>query len=392
MWREVRVTRVLIAGDTCPIGSNEPFFCKGDAAGLLGDLAAEFEKADLVVANLECPLADAESPLPKVGPCLRAPVAAVNGLKAMGIDVAGLANNHMMDHGAQGLYSTIEALEAQNIAYVGVGKNLLEARRILVRRVGSVRLGILAMAEHEFSIASSEAPGANPMDVFDAVKNIRGHRSACDCFVVLIHGGNENYPYPGPTLLKTCRFLAEEGASAVICQHSHCAGSMEIHHRVPIVYGQGNFLFQLASPLENWYEGCLVRLTINDTGPCEIEMLPFKQHVDHPGLRRMNPEEESAWRRAFNDRSGRLADPQAVEAEWEKYCQRQTLHYLHMLHGQKTLARRLAGKLGLIRLLDRPDKQLTRLSIIRCQSHRDALITILEHEAKAAKSQPFDEV
>ena len=44
------MVRILIAGDTCPIGRNEPLFRKGDAAGLLGGLASEFEAADLVIS------------------------------------------------------------------------------------------------------------------------------------------------------------------------------------------------------------------------------------------------------------------------------------------------------------------------------------------------------
>jgi len=90
---------ILIGGDTCPIGRNEPLFRKNDAVGLLGDLAPEFETADLSIVNLECPLIRNETPVAKCGPNLGAPVDCANGLKAMGVDVVGLANNHIMDHG-----------------------------------------------------------------------------------------------------------------------------------------------------------------------------------------------------------------------------------------------------------------------------------------------------
>ena len=74
---------ILIAGDTCPVGRNEPLFRKGDAAGLLGDLATEFEAADLVIGNLECPLIEREAPIAKCGPNSGAPVDCVKGLAAM---------------------------------------------------------------------------------------------------------------------------------------------------------------------------------------------------------------------------------------------------------------------------------------------------------------------
>jgi poly-gamma-glutamate capsule biosynthesis protein CapA/YwtB (metallophosphatase superfamily) len=145
--------RIIVGGDTCPIGRNRGLFEVGDARALLDDLLPEFEQADLSIVNLECPLIRKESPILKEGPVLGAPEACVNGLKAMGVDVAGLANNHIMDHGAQGLRTTIGALQEHGIAHVGAGENLAEARKILVREIKGVRIGILAMAEHEFGIA-----------------------------------------------------------------------------------------------------------------------------------------------------------------------------------------------------------------------------------------------
>jgi poly-gamma-glutamate capsule biosynthesis protein CapA/YwtB (metallophosphatase superfamily) len=110
---------ILIGGDLCPTGSNLPLFEKGDGAALLGECVSEFQKADLSVVNLECPLIREESPIEKEGPILDAPVDCVKGFRAMGIDVVNLGNNHIMDHGSTGLQSTIAALEDNDIAHVG---------------------------------------------------------------------------------------------------------------------------------------------------------------------------------------------------------------------------------------------------------------------------------
>jgi len=220
---------ILITGDTCPIGRNQGFFQRGNTMSLLNDLRPEFEKADISVVNLECPLIQKEAPIEKCGPNLGAPVDCANGLKAMGIDVVGLANNHIMDHGPQGLWITIKALGEHGIAHVGAGENVDKARKILVREVHGIRIGIFAVAEHEFGIATKNAPGANPLDVIDFVRNINEHRSEFDKLIVLVHGGNEHYQYPRPGLMDICRFYVEQGASAVICQHSHCVGCMETY-------------------------------------------------------------------------------------------------------------------------------------------------------------------
>ena len=65
-----KLIRLLIAGDTCPVGRNQDLFEAGDAHALLNDLRPMWEQADLRIANLECPLIERESPTEKVGPNL----------------------------------------------------------------------------------------------------------------------------------------------------------------------------------------------------------------------------------------------------------------------------------------------------------------------------------
>jgi len=42
---------------------------------------------------------------------------------------------------------------------------------------------------------------------------------------------------------KLCKFFIDSGVDAIVCQHSHCAGSFEHYKNRPIIYGQGNFIF-----------------------------------------------------------------------------------------------------------------------------------------------------
>lgn len=373
--------RVLIGGDLCPIGRNMPLFQAGDAKALFNDLLPEFVKADLSIVNLECPLIREESPIEKSGPNLGAPEACVKGLKAMGIDVVGLANNHIMDHGIKGLRTTIDALRDRGIAYVGAGENLDAARRILIREVNGVRIGVLAVAEHEFCIASNESPGANPLDVIDFVRNIDEHRSEYDNLIVLVHGGNEHYPYPRPGLMDTCRFLVEQGASAVICQHSHCVGCMETYQGAPIVYGQGNFLFDYPSTEAAWREGALICLEINDVGNFGVQLISYRQSDGQPGTHRMTADEESVFMNDFAARSEAITDVSFVKTQWETFCQDNKRYYLNTLHGKPRLLRRLAGKLDLLHYLDSRDVQRVRLNLIRCESLREALTTVLSMES-----------
>ena len=64
---------VIIGADLCPIEGNQACFQRGDAVSLFHDLLPEFSAADLVLANLECPLIRQSSPIPKTGPTFGAP-------------------------------------------------------------------------------------------------------------------------------------------------------------------------------------------------------------------------------------------------------------------------------------------------------------------------------
>ncbi|MFP4501376.1 MAG: CapA family protein [Candidatus Hydrogenedentota bacterium] len=382
------MVRILIGGDTFPGGCNLPCFEQGDAHALLGGLLPEFEAADLRLVNLECPLIDAETPISKVGPNLGAPVACAHGLKAMGIDVACLANNHIMDHGAQGLRSSVAALEANGIAHVGAGENLAAARRLHVHAVGGVRVGILAMAEHEFSIAGAHTPGANPLDVIDFVRRMEADRAACDVLIVLCHAGALHHPYPSPALLKMARFFVEQGADAVLCQHSHCVGCIETYRGAPIVYGQGNFLFDHGPRPAAWYEGLLVTLTIAAGGAVEARCIPVRQCAEEPGVCRMPQAQEAAFADALDARSAALADETFVEQQWQAFCRERRRYYLNRIRGRRGLVRRVVSKFGMHGNRTAPAAVRQQLHLVRCESHREALTTVLTQEAGAVDSAP----
>ncbi|MCB1048713.1 MAG: CapA family protein, partial [Calditrichaeota bacterium] len=113
--------RILVGGDLCAVGRNEEAFVAGDRKTLLGPLDQLFGQVDLRLVNLECPLIEKPDPLPKIGPLLGGPRSGISGLKALGVDLAVLANNHIMDHSASGLASTMDALDEMGILHTGAG-------------------------------------------------------------------------------------------------------------------------------------------------------------------------------------------------------------------------------------------------------------------------------
>src|SRR5207237_5153504 len=93
--------KIVIGGDVCPTPRDLSLFQEGNAAGLFHDLLEEFATADLSLVNLEFPLIEQPSPIRKTGPVLSAASDCVKGLVSSHIKCVGLANNHILDHGAR---------------------------------------------------------------------------------------------------------------------------------------------------------------------------------------------------------------------------------------------------------------------------------------------------
>jgi hypothetical protein len=356
---------IIIGGDVCPRGPNEPLFKQGRADAIFGDLLPEFGRADIRVVNLECPLVADLTPIRKVGLALGVSKDCVNGLRAAGIGAVNLANNHILDQGEAGLRSTIDACAAAGIGCFGAGSNLAQAGRVFVREVNGIRIGFYGVVDRWPCLAGVDSWGANPIDALDVAKSFRKELPALDFLVVLVHAGSEHFQYPSPGLQRLCRFLIEEGAGAVICQHSHCAGCYEFYDGVPIVYGQGNLIFHWSGDSATWYEGFLVRLDIRGRRDCSAE-----------------------WVKEFLDElSGRAREIQAdgvVGRKWAELCEKRRRGYEGAMYHSSNWLPSTLTRLHLDKWLYSDESRALVRLFIQCETHRELLLKILGDEAERA--------
>ncbi len=163
--QELPAAKLIIGGDICPIARGAKLADPACAADIWAGISAPLASADLRIANLECPLSDKQNPLPKSGPVLSAKPDCAKGISAAGFDALTLANNHIMDHGGEGLADTLAACADAGIQTAGAGENLAAASAPLVVEAAGIRVAILAFAENEFSAAGRDRPGACPLDL-----------------------------------------------------------------------------------------------------------------------------------------------------------------------------------------------------------------------------------
>ena len=309
--------KILIGADLVPTETNAQLFSDGNIEQLIGsELASELENSDVRVFDLETPLIEKESPIKKAGPNFGVTTKVVNGIKKLNPSFLTLANNHIMDHDVLGLNSTIVALNEKNIDFGGVGNNLKEANKMWIKEFNGIKLGIYACAEHEYSIAEDNKPGANPFDYIDSYKCIEDNKSNCDFIIVLYHGGKEYYPYPSPKLQKVCRNFIDKGADFVVCQHSHCIGSEETYNGKKIVYGQGNFLFDRTNRVE-WNHGLLLQLNVEKTS-YDLDYIVLTKVGNC--IRKATQDEYDDVITKYKERSQKLIDDNFVKKSYKKFA------------------------------------------------------------------------
>lgn len=363
---------IIIGADIVPTETNKNLFETGNVEPVVGsDLLNMLCAADFRIFNQECPLVDRESPIQKCGPVLGAGTSCINGIKALGADLLSIANNHIMDHGYTGLESTIKTIESKNIAYLGAGNDLRQAVKPFVFSWNNKKIGVYSCAEHEFSIAGENTPGANPFDPLESYDHVVALKAQCDFLIVLYHGGKEYYRYPSPMLQRVCRKFVEKGANLVVCQHSHCIGCEEKYGNGSIVYGQGNFVFdKINNPLSQ------TSLLIKVNDDFSIEYIPLIKV--EKGVRLATGGDAEKIISEFINRSELIKEKGFIEREYLEFAKKKLKIYMLTCFGYKhKFFYRVLNKLTGNRLNNvfvnsyKKEELLAIRNFIECEAHRE---------------------
>lgn len=242
-------------------------------------------KADLFVVNLECPFTDRGEKIAK-NFNFRARPELVAALIAGGVDVASLANNHMIDYGPEGLFDTVSALDTHGIVHFGAGRTLADARTPAIVEKNGVKLAFLGYfflgdrnIEPAAVIATEGQPGvAGHFSDTAALKkmleaDIRAAKQKADHVIPFFHWGRESKGQPEPYQIEVAHHAIESGASAVLGSHPHVLQGMEVYKGAPIIYSLGNFVFG-----GNWdpkdKRTALVELKLDKSAVKAVKVIP----------------------------------------------------------------------------------------------------------------------
>jgi poly-gamma-glutamate synthesis protein (capsule biosynthesis protein) len=369
--------KILITGDFCPINRIEELAITKNSRLVFNDVLDLLNGNDLNITDLECPLTLSDTARSKIGPHQKAHPDCIDLLKASGIGLVALANNHIMDYGTEGIVDTLRLCKDNDIATVGIGSSPEVARTPYSVTLKGKRVAILNFADNEFIAAPDGSYYCNPVNAVDCFYDLTGARQNHDFLIVIIHAGNEFFELPSPRTKQLYRYIIDLGADVVISHHTHAFSGYEIYKSKPIFFGLGNFLYDWPGNFNsNWNRGYMVKLKISDT--VHFEIIPIKQCNEEPGVFRLNEEETDVFFEVTEKLNLIIADDLKLEAEFKKYCNNVFPRYdafIEPYFGKFITALR---KRGLFPKLLTRRKRLLLLNLTRCESHRDVLIRLLK--------------
>lgn len=168
-------------------------------------------------------------------------------VKNSGVNLVSISTNHSLDYGIEGLKQTKSYL--QQLGYDTVGDNL-EENRVTIKEVKETKIAFLSytcVMEKERNKTKEELQAANMYSDEIAKEDLEYAKENSDYIFVIMHWGNPYATKPSKEQQKIADFLIENGANAILGNHSAAIQPMEVKQNsegenVFIAYSLGNYI------------------------------------------------------------------------------------------------------------------------------------------------------
>ncbi|MCC6158986.1 MAG: CapA family protein [Deltaproteobacteria bacterium] len=276
---------LVFVGDTGQGDQAKDFVAKHGYRKSFEKIRPLIREHDFLIGNLESTLTD-EPPFPGRETRPTQPPEAVNAYAAEGFDVFGLANNHMMDFGPNGLADTLAALEGAGIRYFGAGPNEAAAREPAILEKDGLRVALLGYCQNnrrlqkEAAYAGPDGPGVARLDPNMVRADVERARSRAEYVVVVVHwlGNYRRIEEKNETLI---REIAAAKPSLIVCHGPHMPWPIDLVDGVPVLYSIGNFIWHSKGQfkqegVEDLGYGLATNVTMDKFGIRGIRLTPYE--------------------------------------------------------------------------------------------------------------------
>lgn len=214
------------------------------------------EDADLAILNQETIISESNELRGGNGGALlfNSPPEVADAVIDLGFDVFTMANNHLLDFGADALAESINfwnrKAQENDLTVLGAYLNEEDSNNIRVREVNGVKIAFLAYAEH---INGFSFPEGSPLRVVmnseeDVIeRQIKEAKEKADAVIVSAHWGVEDTHLVSEDRIELANKMIGWGADVILGCHTHTAETMEWVTRDDgskgfVYYSMGNFI------------------------------------------------------------------------------------------------------------------------------------------------------
>jgi poly-gamma-glutamate synthesis protein (capsule biosynthesis protein) len=257
------------------IGMRRAFSRKKDR--VLSEIAEHLRNSDISIGNLETVTSDVGLKpywLPSYE--MRGAPSALKYVKAAGVDVLGVANNHAMQHGHAAFEDMVKQSEDVGLSVIGLDEMGKTRLKTLAHENGdeSIIFSVSTRPE-EWDNSPSDVPYSLRTDALKLVEEAKALRKQCSGFLICsIHWGLEFLDYPSPDQINLARQLIDAGVDVLFGHHPHVLQPVERYKNGLIFYSLGNFVFDL------WPEStkltAIAKVKLNKDRAPDYECIPVE--------------------------------------------------------------------------------------------------------------------
>lgn len=223
---------------------------RSDPTHLLAPIAPVLSGADLAMVNLETAITDRGAPVAGKNFHFRSPAESFVALKAAGVDVVNMANNHALDYGPVGMDDTFAAIASSKLPVVGIGSNATEAYAPYRTVINGQRIAIFGAVDwlepglvSQWTATDTQPGLAFSIDRARLVAGVSAVRPEVDTLVAFMHWGVEETHCASPEQATLAQALLAAGADIVVGSHAHRVFGAGRVGTSLVAYGLGNFVY-----------------------------------------------------------------------------------------------------------------------------------------------------
>jgi len=254
--------RVGFGGDVNGVGRVGALLAAG--GNPLAGMETLLSQDDANMVNLETTVGNVGTPMNKQY-TFQSPPSLLSALKAAGVTVVNLANNHSLDFGPAALLQTLSLAHAAGLLTVGAGADAAQAYAPAFVHTPGGTVAFLGLSQIVPAGWAATANGPGVASLFDlgaSIAAIRAARAEADFVVVMVHWGIEGDLCPTPADESLAASLIQAGADVVAGGHPHVLQGVSRIGPGLVDFSLGDFV---------WYAdnapGNLTALLSTDLGP-----------------------------------------------------------------------------------------------------------------------------